>query len=209
MSSNDWRLTPASDFDIHCWSFGTVKDIPSLYDPRIFGPEEDNRCNCGKYTGEEYKGIICDCCGVKICPDAAAVRKERVGQLQLACPCEHPVTGASLEFFPIAPVAFRTTADGSPNALGRKYERLVEANRAAAQLLPPKDAYEQYFPAARDFDRTDLTAAMSDILTGPRDDPSHTDSLLALITTALTTADPHLTPLLRAFGYALHAEVTM
>ena len=208
MSRNDWHLTPAFDFDIHSWSFGTVKDIPSLYDPRTFGPEEDNRCDCGKHTGEEYKGIICDRCGVKICPDAAAVRKERLGQLQLACPCEHPVTGASLEFFPIVPIAFRTAADGSPNTLGQKYERLVEGNRAAAELLPPKDAYEQYILAAHDFDRTDLTAAMTDILTGRPDGP-HTDTLLDLITTALASADPHLTPLLRAFGYALHVEVTM
>jgi hypothetical protein len=50
---------------------------------------------------------------------------------------------------------------------------------------------------------------MSDILTGPPDDSDHADTLLALITTALASADPHLTPLLRAFGYALRVEVTI
>jgi hypothetical protein len=205
----DWRLTPASDIYVHSWSFGSVKNIPSLYEPRTFGPTHNFRCECGKYAGEAYESTICDRCWVKIFADAAAVRHERLGHLPLACRCIHPVTSEWLEDFPIAPIAFRTAPDGSPNTLGRKYERLIELNTATAELLPPKDAYELYIPAARDFDRTDLTAAMSDILTGPPDDSDHADTLLALITTALASADPHLTPLLRAFGYALRVEVTI
>ena len=33
---------------------------------RIFGPERDWECSCGKYKGTKYKGIICDRCGVKV-----------------------------------------------------------------------------------------------------------------------------------------------
>ena len=37
-----------------------------LFCERIFGPERDWECSCGKYKGTKYKGIICDRCGVKV-----------------------------------------------------------------------------------------------------------------------------------------------
>jgi DNA-directed RNA polymerase subunit beta' len=30
-----------------------------LFDEKIFGPERDYECYCGKYKGIRYKGIIC------------------------------------------------------------------------------------------------------------------------------------------------------
>ena len=39
---------------------------------RIFGPERDYECGCGKYKGTKYKGIICDRCGVKVMPLACS-----------------------------------------------------------------------------------------------------------------------------------------
>ncbi|MBR2002897.1 MAG: hypothetical protein IJ991_01800, partial [Thermoguttaceae bacterium] len=37
-----------------------------LFCEKIFGPEKDWECNCGKYRGMKYKGMSCDRCGVKI-----------------------------------------------------------------------------------------------------------------------------------------------
>ena len=34
-----------------------------LFCERIFGPEKDWECACGKYRGMKYKGMICDRCG--------------------------------------------------------------------------------------------------------------------------------------------------
>jgi DNA-directed RNA polymerase subunit beta' len=60
------------------WSFGEVKkpetinyrtyrpEKDGLFCERIFGPERDYECACGKYKGTKYKGIICDRCGVKV-----------------------------------------------------------------------------------------------------------------------------------------------
>ena len=65
----------ASPNDIRSWSFGEVKkpetinyrtyraEKDGLFCERIFGPERDWECSCGKYKGTKYKGIICDRCG--------------------------------------------------------------------------------------------------------------------------------------------------
>ena len=196
----DWNLSPATDIDIHFWSYGTVTDIPSLYNPRTFGPPRDDRCECGKYNGAEYRGMLCDRCGVKIFADASAARHQRLGSLRLACFCRHPVTAVLLECFPIAPVAFRTTVATTPNPLGQKYERLVTLNQSAAAKLPPPDAIEEYYPACREFDTTALVAALHDILNGAADEPS--GSLLTLIVHGVTSNSLYLSSLLRSYGYA-------
>jgi DNA-directed RNA polymerase subunit beta' len=58
-----------------------------LFDERIFGPEKDFECYCGKYRGIRYKGIICEKCGVEI--TRAIVRRERMGHIELAAPVSH------------------------------------------------------------------------------------------------------------------------
>ena len=72
------RIQLASPNDIRSWSFGEVKkpetinyrtyraEKDGLFCERIFGPERDWECSCGKYKGTKYKGIICDRCGVKV-----------------------------------------------------------------------------------------------------------------------------------------------
>ncbi|KKW35251.1 MAG: DNA-directed RNA polymerase [Candidatus Giovannonibacteria bacterium GW2011_GWA2_53_7] len=37
-----------------------------LFDERVFGPEKDYECYCGKYRGIRFRGIICEKCGVEI-----------------------------------------------------------------------------------------------------------------------------------------------
>ena len=54
---------------------------------KIFGPEKDWECSCGKYRGMKYKGMICDRCGVKV--THSRVRRKRMGHIELAVPVVH------------------------------------------------------------------------------------------------------------------------
>ncbi len=58
-----------------------------LFCERIFGPEKDWECYCGKYRRIRYKGIICDKCGVEV--TRSIVRRERMGHITLAAPVSH------------------------------------------------------------------------------------------------------------------------
>ena len=89
----------ASPKDIRDWSFGEVKkpetinyrthrpEKDGLFCERIFGPERDWECYCGKYKGIKHKGIVCDRCGVKI--THSRVRRKRMGHINLASPVAH------------------------------------------------------------------------------------------------------------------------
>ncbi len=58
-----------------------------LFDEKIFGPEKDFECYCGKYKGIRFKGIVCEKCGVEI--TRSVVRRERMGHIDLAVPVSH------------------------------------------------------------------------------------------------------------------------
>ena len=93
------RIRPASPEKILEWSHGEVTkpetinyrtqrpEKNSLFDEKIFGPEKDYECYCGKYRGIRYKGIVCEKCGVEI--TRAIVRRERMGHIDLAVPVAH------------------------------------------------------------------------------------------------------------------------
>ena len=93
------RISLASPNDIRSWSFGEVKkpetinyrtyrpEKDGLFCERIFGPERDWECACGKYKGTKHKGIICDRCGVKV--THSRVRRKRMGHINLAAPIVH------------------------------------------------------------------------------------------------------------------------
>lgn len=101
-SSNDFEtisLKVASPERIREWSFGEVtkpetinyrtqrSERNGLFDEKIFGPDKDYECYCGKYRGIRYKGIICEKCGVEI--TRSIVRRERMGHIELATPVSH------------------------------------------------------------------------------------------------------------------------
>ena len=81
------------------WSFGEVtkpetinyrtqrSERGGLFDEKIFGPDKDYECYCGKYKGIRYKGIICEKCGVEI--TRSIVRRERMGHIELSSPVSH------------------------------------------------------------------------------------------------------------------------
>ena len=89
----------ASPEEIRGWSRGEVtkpetinyrsyKPEPmGLFCQRIFGPEKDWRCGCGKYDRIRFRGMICDKCGVEV--TVARVRRERMGHIELAVPICH------------------------------------------------------------------------------------------------------------------------
>jgi len=93
------RIKLASPEDILSWSHGEVlkpetinyrtqkSEKEGLFCEKIFGPEKDYECYCGKYRKIRYKGIICDKCGVEV--TKASVRRERMGHIKLATPCSH------------------------------------------------------------------------------------------------------------------------
>ena len=93
------RLKLASPEEILNWSHGEVTkpetinyrtqraEKDGLFCERIFGPEKDYECYCGKYRRIRYKGLICDRCGVEV--TKSSVRRERMGHIKLACPVSH------------------------------------------------------------------------------------------------------------------------
>ena len=58
-----------------------------MFCEKIFGPQKDWECHCGKYKKIRYKGIICDKCGVEV--TRSKVRRERMGHIELAAPISH------------------------------------------------------------------------------------------------------------------------
>ncbi len=96
----DWlQIQLASPEKIEEWSYGEVKksetinyrtnknERDGLFDERIFGPEKDYECYCGKYKGVRYKGMVCEKCGVEI--TKSIVRRRRMGHVELAAPVAH------------------------------------------------------------------------------------------------------------------------
>src|SRR6266568_1255472 len=96
---NAIRISLASPEDILSWSHGEVTkpetinyrtlkpERDGLFCERIFGPQKDWECYCGKYKRVRYKGTICDKCGVEV--TRSRVRRERMGHIELASPVSH------------------------------------------------------------------------------------------------------------------------
>ena len=92
-------LKLASPEQIKDWSYGEVtkpetinyrtgrSERGGLFDEKIFGPEKDYECYCGKYRRIRYKDIICEKCGVEV--TRSIVRRERMGHIELATPVAH------------------------------------------------------------------------------------------------------------------------
>jgi len=93
------RISLASPETIRSWSYGEVlkpetinyrrlrPEKDGLFCEAIFGPTRDWQCYCGKYKNIRYKGIVCDKCGVEV--TRAAVRRERMGHIELSAPVAH------------------------------------------------------------------------------------------------------------------------
>ncbi len=115
------KIGLASPDKIRSWSFGEVKkpetinyrtlkpEKDGLFCERIFGPQKDWECHCGKYKRVRYKGVVCDRCGVEV--TKAKVRRERMGHIELAAPVSH------IWYFKGIPSRMGLVMDMSPRAL--------------------------------------------------------------------------------------------
>ena len=93
------KIGLATADQIRLWSHGEVKkpetinyrtyraEKDGLFCERIFGPERDWECSCGKYKRVRFKGIVCERCGVEV--TKSSVRRERMGHIELAAPVTH------------------------------------------------------------------------------------------------------------------------
>ncbi|NLL04741.1 MAG: DNA-directed RNA polymerase subunit beta' [Clostridiaceae bacterium] len=115
------KIGLSSPEKIREWSKGEVKkpetinyrtlkpERDGLFCERIFGPQKDWECHCGKYKRIRYKGIVCDRCGVEV--TRSKVRRERMGHIELAAPVSH------IWYFKGIPSRMGLLLDMSPRAL--------------------------------------------------------------------------------------------
>ncbi len=115
------KIGLASPEQIRAWSRGEVKkpetinyrtlkpEREGLFCEKIFGPQKDWECHCGKYKRVRYKGIVCDRCGVEV--TRAKVRRERMGHIELAAPVSH------IWYFKGIPSRLGLLLDMSPRSL--------------------------------------------------------------------------------------------
>ena len=115
------KIGLASPEKVREWSKGEVKkpetinyrtlkpERDGLFCERIFGPQKDWECHCGKYKRIRYKGIVCDRCGVEV--TRSKVRRERMGHIELAAPVSH------IWYFKGIPSRMGLILDMSPRSL--------------------------------------------------------------------------------------------
>ena len=149
---NAIRISLASPEDILSWSHGEVTkpetinyrtlkpERDGLFCEKIFGPQKDWECYCGKYKRVRYKGVICDKCGVEV--TRSKVRRERMGHIAAG------FAGSHIWFVKGTPSRLGLLLDISPRNLERVLyfasyiitrvdeESWSGAARAAAGRLP-------------------------------------------------------------------------
>ena len=152
------KIGLASPEKIRSWSHGEVKkpetinyrtlkpEKDGLFCERIFGPQKDWECHCGKYKKIRYKGVVCDRCGVEV--TKSNVRRERMGHIELAAPVSH------IRYFKGIPSRLGLILDMSPRNLEKvlyfaSYVVLDkgETDLQYKQVLSEKeyrDAYEKF-----------------------------------------------------------------
>ena len=133
------KIGLASSEQIRVWSRGEVKkpetinyrtlkpEREGLFCEKIFGPQKDWECHCGKYKRVRYRGIVCDRCGVEV--TRAKVRRERMGHIELAAPVSH------IWYFKGIPSRLGLLLDISPRAL----EKVLYF--AAYLIIDPGETY--------------------------------------------------------------------
>jgi len=148
------RIGLASPEMIRSWSYGEVKkpetinyrtyrpEKDGLFCERIFGPERDWECFCGKYKGIKHKGVVCDRCGVKV--THSRVRRKRMGHITLAAPVVH------IWFFKALPNRLGTLLDMKSTDLERViyFQQYVVVDPGDTDLKPQQLLTEEEYRRA-------------------------------------------------------------
>jgi DNA-directed RNA polymerase subunit beta' len=154
ISFDNISIKIASPQVIKSWSRGEVKKAETinyrtlkpekdgLFCEKIFGPVRDWECNCGKYKGIKFKGITCDRCWVTV--DRSAVRRDRMGHIELATPVTH------IWFFKAVPSRMSALLDISLRDLEKiiYYEEYVVVDPGTAPLKKKELLSEEKYQEA-------------------------------------------------------------
>lgn len=84
----------------------------TLFDQRIFGATHPYTCACSGLVGEQFEGMICGTCGVKIAPPNSqrAGRKRRFGHIDLGRSISHPLfPQVEVRVIPVLPIWYRSS----------------------------------------------------------------------------------------------------
>jgi len=148
------RIRIASPEAVREWSYGEVTkpdtlnyrtlrpEKDGLFCERIFGPEKDYECSCGKYKKKRFQNTVCDRCGVEV--TTSRVRRNRMGHIELAVPVAH------FWFIKSMPSKIGTLLDISIKKLERVlyYESYIvinpgQTNYEKKDLIDIDDYYEE------------------------------------------------------------------
>ena len=156
----------ASPEKIRDWSYGEVTrpetinyrtlkpEKDGLFCERIFGPERDFECSCGKYKKYRFKGLICDRCGVEV--TSSKVRRQRMGHIELAVPVAH------IWFVKQIPSPIQLLLDLKSKELERVlyYESYIVLNPGASEYNIGDVIDEESYQQAKDKYHTGFEAEM-------------------------------------------------
>ena len=160
------KIGLASPEQIRSWSYGEVKkpetinyrtlkpERDGLYCERIFGPQKDWECHCGKYKRIRYKGKICDRCGVEV--TRSKVRRERMGSIELAAPVSH------IWYYKTIPSRMGLVLDVSPRLLEQVlyFSQYIVTDPGSTPLQKKQLLNEQQYNDMREKYEDDFEAGM-------------------------------------------------
>ena len=160
------KIGLASPEQIRSWSHGEVvkpetvnyrtlkPEAGGLFCERIFGPQKDWECHCGKYKRIRYKGKICERCGVEV--TRAKVRRERMGSIELAAPVSH------IWYFKTIPSRMGSVLDVSPKALEQVlyFSQYIVTDPGTTPLEKKQLLNEKQYLEMREKYEDDFTAGM-------------------------------------------------
>ena len=160
------KIGLASPDMIRSWSHGEVTKAETinyrtlkaerdgLFCERIFGPTKDWECFCGKYKRVRFKGKVCEKCGVEV--TSKKVRRERMGNIELAAPVSH------IWYFKALPSRMGAVLDMSTRLLERVlyFSRYVVIDPGNTPLEKKQLLTDAEYKSAREKYEDDFRAGM-------------------------------------------------
>ncbi len=160
------KIGLASPEQIRSWSYGVVErpetinyrtqkpERDGLFCEKIFGPQKDWECSCGKYKRLRYKGKICERCGVEVTKNK--VRRDRMGHIELAAPVSH------IWYFRGTPSRIGQMLDISPKRLEEVlyFTKYIVTNPGDTVLTKGQLLSEKEYTDMRERYGNDFTAGM-------------------------------------------------